>query len=376
METNRNDSLPLYMQLKNIIVDHINGSVWKPGDCLPTEEQLCERYDISKITVRRALKDLAEEGLLVRIKGKGTFVAFDRTVSPVATKLRRIALIVPDIEDIFIAQIYTGIEKVATSRAYQVVTYSSGRSIERESSNLDLLLDGNEQGAVIFPYWGQFSASHILKMKKSGFPFVVIDRYFPEIETDTVTVDNRDGAYSAVKHLLDQGHERIGYIAGVPCTANADRTEGYITALGDAGIPYSPSLVQHISALDTEGSIRFEPDDKGGYTKMKTLLSLDPKPTAVFACNDYIALGAIRAIKEEGLRIPEDIALVGFDDIQFSSTLDVPLTTVRQPKREIGQKAAEILIDKIDQKSGECKKIVLPTQLVVRASSQIRAIRV
>lgn len=367
MKIGKNDSLPLYIQLKNIISHNINNGIWNPGDVLPAETELCQKYDISQITVRRALKDLAKEGCLVRIKGKGTFVAFEKNNKQV--KQKRIALIVPDIEDLFIAQIYKGIEDVARQRGYQIATYSSARSIEGESSNLNLLMGGSEIGAILFTYWGQFNAGHILKLKKNGYPFVLIDRYFPEIETDTVTVDNINGAYSAAKHLVDLGHRRIGFIAGVPCTANLDRAEGYRRALGDAGIPYNPDLVQHISTVDTAGSIRFEPDDTGGYNAMHAILKINPRPTAIFACNDYIALGAIKAIKEEGLRIPGDISIVGFDDLKFCSTLDVPLTTVRQPKREIGENAAQILIDKIERSSSHIQKIVLPTKLIVRESA-------
>jgi len=371
-KVDKNNALPLYLQLEAIIRDGIETGTWKAGDMLPAEEEFCRKYDIGQITVKRALRDLTKEGLLSRIKGKGTFVKLNGI--PVVSRGQRISLIVPDIQDIFISEVYQGIEEIAVAKGYQVATYSSGRLIEKENRNIEALGENNEKGAIIFPYWGRFNAGRILELKRKDFPFVLIDRYFPEVQTNTVTVDNIGGASAAVAHLIELGHRRIGHVGGVSCTSNEDRLEGYRRALGEAGISYDADMVRRITATDMDGSIRFEPDDIGGYKQMRELLSMPESPTAVFTGNDYIALGAIKAVREAGLKIPDDVAVVGFDDLKFSASLEVPLTTVRQPKYEIGKTAACILMEKIEGRDAEMRRVVLPTSLVVRESCGTEAV--
>ena len=373
MKLDRKKAVPLYIQIREIIRSQIESGERKPMEPLPPEDVLCREYNVSRITIKKALEDLKKDGYIVRIKRKGTFVNFEkpkRKEREFRIGRKTIAFIVPDIEDTFISEIYKGIKDVAEENGYSVAVFSSDKNIEKEIENIELLKDSDMEGAVIFPYWGRFNALQILKLKKKRFPFVLIDRYFRDIETDTVIVDNFKGAYKATKHLIDLGHRRIAHIMGVRCTANEDRFEGYRYALSKASIHFDPSLVREIQPFEVEGSLRFEPDDIGGYREAKALLSCRKRPTAIFAGNDYIALGCYKAIKEMGLRIPDDISIVGFDDLKFSSHLEVPLTTVRQPKYEIGKRACEILIMRITQKNPprKFKKIVLPTQLVIRES--------
>ncbi len=370
MELDRKTCVPLYIQIREIIRSRIENGEMKPMESFPSEDALCKEYKVSSITIKKALQDLKKEGYIIRIKRKGTFVDFNK-----AQKM--LSFIVPDIEDIFISEIYRGIKEVCIENGYEVSIFSSDKNIEREDRNIELLREGSMEGAVIFPFWGRFNVLQILGLKKRFFPFVLIDRYFRDVETDYVIVDNYKGAYQAVKHLIDLGHTRIAHIMGVKCTANEDRLEGYRAALNKAGISYDPLLIREIQPFETEGSLRFEPDDIGGYREAKALLSRKTRPTAIFAGNDYIAMGCYKAIKEKRLKTPGDISIVGFDDLKFSSHLEAPLTTVRQPKYEIGKKACEILVDKIKGRvkgegqrvEGKIKKVILPTELIVREST-------
>jgi DNA-binding LacI/PurR family transcriptional regulator len=342
-------------------------------DPLPSEDVLCNKYQISKITVKKALEDLKNEGYILRIKRKGTFVNFQKRQTDDGTNFKigkkTIAFIVPDIEDVFVSEIYSGIETIASKNGYEVITFSSTKIPERENANIEFLVESDIKGAIIFPYWGRFNVLQILKLKKKNFPFVLIDRYFRDVSTNMVVVDNFQGAYKAVKYLVKIGHTKIAHIMGVDCTANEDRFEGYRSALEEAEIPFNSSLVKKIQPFETEGSLRFEPDDVGGYNEAKILFSQKEKPTAVFAGNDYIALGCYKAAKELKRKIPQDLSIIGFDDLKFASNLEVPLTTVKQPKYEIGSKACEVLMKKITRQ-GKVEKIVLPTELIIRESSK------
>jgi DNA-binding LacI/PurR family transcriptional regulator len=367
----RTNPLPLYIQVREDLRHQIESGQLPPGQRLALEETLSEQYAVSSITVKRALRDLASEGLLVRIKRKGTFVSPRAAeATAVVQRTKTLALIIPDIEDLFISEIYRGVTEAARQAGYRVSILSSDRQMEKEAENIRELGQRGEDGAVIFPNWGRANAEQIFELKRSNFPFVLVNRFFRDIQTDHVVVDNRAGACEAVEHLLRLGHRRIGCIGWVECTSVEDRLAGYRMALGRHRIPYDEHLVRGILDEDRERYSGVEPAS-GGYQEMKKLLALDDRPTAVFAVSDRLAVGAMRAIADAGLTIPGDVALVGFDDVRYAEDLD--LTTVAQPAFETGRTAAEILIGRVEGQTlnGSVKtfrQVVLPTQLIVRGS--------
>ncbi|MDD2709152.1 MAG: GntR family transcriptional regulator [Verrucomicrobiae bacterium] len=372
------NALPLYLQLEEIIRKDVANGQLRPGELLPREEELCRTYKVSPITVKRALVDLTRGGLLMRIKSKGTFVRPDFSPKPPATvsmpaRRKLLSFIVPDIEDLFLHEIYQGVESVAGANGYLVSVLSSNCDVSKEVKNLEFLKEGMAEGAIIFPFWGRANVTQLLELKKMRFPFVLIDRFYRDMKTDMVVVDNFSGGCEAARHLLSLGHRKIAHIMGVECTANEDRFEGYLSALNKAGIQPLPSLVRKIQPFEAEDSIRFEPDDVGGYNETLALLKQKERPTAIFAGNDYIALGCLKALKEKGICVPRDMALVGFDDLSFSVRLEIPLTTVHQPKFEIGRQATELLLKRLQEKQAvekpEPVQLVLKTELVVRESS-------
>jgi DNA-binding LacI/PurR family transcriptional regulator len=371
VQADRTNPLPLYIQVREDIRSQIEAGKLLPGDRLLLEQALTEQYAVSSVTVKRALRDLAQEGFVVRIKRKGTFVSprkSDRPDSKPRTKT--LALIIPDIEDLFLSEIYRGLAEVARRAGYAVSILSSDREIKKERENIRSLGDRAEQGAIIFPNWGRANAEQIFELKRRKFPFVLVNRCFRDIQTHYVIADNCTGAREAVEHLIRLRHRRIGCIGWVECTAVEDRLRGYRLALGRHGIAYDETLVRGILDADRQNYAGVEPAS-GGYQEMKQLLQLDQRPSAVFAVTDRLAAGALRAITEAGLEIPGDVALVGFDDVRYAADLD--LTTVAQPAFETGKTAAEILIAQIergDHNGSEEKfqQVVLPTELVIRGS--------
>jgi DNA-binding LacI/PurR family transcriptional regulator len=190
---------------------------------------------------------------------------------------------------------------------------------------------------------------------------VFIDRFVEDAQADTVTVQNETGAFAAVSHLVEQGHERVALIGGRDQLSTArERKQGYLRALDAAGISPQPELMRG-------GDFRHS----GGYRAMHELLDLPCPPTAVFVVNNLMALGALQAIHESGKRIPSDIAIVGFDDMLWATSLNPPLTTVSQPAKEIGQMAAELLVGRIKDPNRAPRQVILQTHLNVRASSVV-----
>ncbi len=199
------------------------------------------------------------------------------------------------------------------------------------------------------------------RLLQDGVPFVIVGRY-PHERIHYVDVDNVNGARMAVEHLLRLGHERIATITGpLNMCAGQDRLEGYRQALASRGIPIDEKLI-------AEGDFT----EQGGRTAMQRLLPY--RPTALFAASDVMAIGAIKVIRDAGMRVPEDIAVVGFDDIPLASMVEPPLTTVRQPIEQLGSMAVKLLIGLMENPEGNTvHRVVLPTELVVRASCGIKA---
>ncbi|MGW8317338.1 MAG: substrate-binding domain-containing protein, partial [Bacteroidales bacterium] len=202
----------------------------------------------------------------------------------------------------------------------------------------------------------------IIALEKDGIPFVCIDRGLTNVKADAVLVDNFKGAYEAVSFLLEQGYRRIAYISGlIEIPTSRQRESGYKKALEEFGVPFREELVKY--------------GDSGmqsGVRLAGELLGQEPGPDAIFTGNNLITLGALDAIAAAGLTIPGDIAVIGFDDMTFSSTLNPPLTAVRQPAYEIGRRAAELLYQRILEPDRPNVKIMLETELIIRKSTKVK----
>jgi LacI family transcriptional regulator len=240
---------------------------------------------------------------------------------------------------------------------YSLVVCDTDENLDLEIEHTNLLLSKRVDGLIIMPV-GQ-SCDHLRKLRKEGMPFVLVDRTFDELEASSVVVDNYRGAFDAVEHLIEYGHTKIAIIQGLPNTStNMGRLKGYLDALAKHGItPVEELMVGNSFRTAT------------GYVETKVLLSMPSPPTAIFATSDLITLGVLEAIEEEGLSIPNDISLAVFDEIDFGPFLKCPLTTVAQPKENMGELAVKILVDQLKSKQKkETKRIVLKPTLVRRNS--------
>jgi LacI family transcriptional regulator len=268
-----------------------------------------------------------------------------------------IGLIVPDITNPFFAEVAKGVEDVAREYGYTVILCNSENDPARERTYLNVLQEKQVDG-VIFVTAGANEGDRVGRLER-GIPVVMLDREIPGIPADAVLVDNEEGAYEAAKHLLALGHRRIGIITGPLLLSTAEeRLEGYKKAMREAGVPVKPRLVK-------DGGFTFQ----GGYAAMHQLLEGgNDLPSAVLASSDIMALGAMKAAEERGLRIPQDLALVGFDDIMVASLVKPALTTIAQPKRQMGQLAVEMIVERLERGRRRAKRVLLRPKLVVRES--------
>ncbi len=333
------------------------------GDPILSENKLASQYKVSRITVRRAISELVNKNVLFAEQGKGTFVANHHNFKKENTEsllTRTIGLIVPTINVSYFSDIARGVEDAANNKDYHVIFCNSDSKLEKEKTYMKQLYNKKMEGLIIFPTGYSYKNKYWKKLIRAKIPFVIVDVLVSGLEADYVITDDIDGSYKAVKHLINLGHKRIGHIRGTENYSTAEkRMEGYMKAILDSGLEFDENLIQGNNFSKS----------RYGYLAMEKFLNMNPRPTAIFAANDTLALGAYNAIIEAGLRVPEDIALVGYADLVESRRMDVPLTTVHQPGYKMGKAACKRLIEKIkNKKCNETKKIVLKTKLIIRRS--------
>ncbi len=365
---------PLYEQVRKQTLDYINEHDLKPGDAIPTEAELAARYGVSVGTVRRALRQLVDQGILYRQPGRGTFLTEQSRER--ARRRGFLACMVPYIRDAFASTVIAGAQHAAQEADYALLLHNSYGQPDLEEKLLRQSL-GSAAGIVLLPV-GRATLPPILEeLLRRRFPLVFVDR-LPTPDTDNVNcviADNRGGAYAAVQHLIELGHRRIGLALTANAKVNssvAQRAEGYRQALRDHDLVVNEALV--LEGLTPRREIAKPTDEEGveegGDIDLIQGFLRREQPSALFAVNDLIAIQAWRAAEGLGLSIPRDLSIVGFDDADFLRDLGIPLTTVAQDAFGAGQKAVEILIECIEGRVGVPRQVVLPTHLVVRASCQ------
>jgi LacI family repressor for deo operon, udp, cdd, tsx, nupC, and nupG len=279
-----------------------------------------------------------------------------------ARQLRRmetktILVVVPDITNTFFSKVLRGIESVANQNGYQVLLGDSLNDSKRESGYLNVLRQRKADGMILLT--ARLSAKEIEEIALE-FPVVLACEYTPGLNVPTVSIDNVRSAKKAADYLIDLGYKRIGFISGpFDVVLGRDRLEGFRQAITERKLDVNGLLVQ-------EGDFTFE----SGYANMMEFLALKSPPEAIFAANDEMAIGAIKAIHSKGLKVPEDISVMGFDDIEFASIFEPSLTTIAQPSFEIGETAMKLLMKQLNKEDIEKKQYILEDKLIVRDTSR------
>ena len=302
------------------------------------------KSDINEETKKKVLK-IAQELGYVR---NATAVAL-RT-----RKTRTIGVVIADNRNPFYAEVLNGMEAAAREKNYHIILANTQRDYKKEEEAINLLLTKRVDGLLITPV--QDRDDDIKNLIDANIPFVIVGRDFENIEVDAVYNDEVKGGFLATEYLINKGHKRIALVDGFLYKSPArGRLEGYKKALKKYGIPFDGDLL-------SVGDI----DVKDGYERTKQLLEKELNFTAIFAYNDMMAFGAMQAIKEKGLRIPEDIGLVGYDDIPFSSLISPALTTIRLQKQDLGVESVKLLFSRMNGNRKKAKKIMLDVELIIR----------
>ena len=269
---------------------------------------------------------------------------------------RSIGVVVPDVSNPFFAAVVKGVESISRQDDYNIFLYNTEESPERENAVLRDL-SGRVDGIILAPADESTEAEE--RLLEVAMPIVLLDREIGDgAHFDSVLVDSEGGARQAAEYLLGLGHERIGVITGpLDTTPGRARQEGFASALEAAGIDHPPELT-------LLGDFR----EEGGYQAALRLLALESAPTALFAANNLMTVGALRALHDMRVRVPEEVSIVGFDDLMLAELLSPPLTVVDRPMEEQGALAMRLLLNRLDGRSQKPREIVLDTRLVIRES--------
>jgi DNA-binding LacI/PurR family transcriptional regulator len=280
-----------------------------------------------------------------------------------------IGLVLGDIANPYAAELARSIRDVTSQHGYNLFICISEHSAKEDVAAFDALTEHQVDGIIVATRSNRIGDEHLHEMVERGVSVVCIGRDFYDENSDSVMADALRGGFQATRHLIDLGHKKIAFIgATLASEKNLKRFQGYLKALEENGLEIDERLITgNTEANDDAPGYSTE---KLGYEAMKRLLVLPSRPTAVFARNDFTAIGAINAIKENGLRIPEDISIVGFDDIPMAAHTAPALTTVRQPTRRQGSLAAEFLLRRIEAKEAvEREEKILECELIIRDST-------
>ncbi len=272
-----------------------------------------------------------------------------------------------------------GIEGALRAAGYHLVLGGSGDWREQEAEQIERLVGQGVAGLILYPVDGASNAPLLRRLRADGLPVVLIDRYLPELEVDAVVADNIVGACQAVGHLLRVGRQRIGFVStnNLGTSSIAERRAGYLLALEQLAAEGGRTSVIGPTCRELRRLFRWPaPEDRAARHNQAVLeqyLSRPDRPDAVFAVNDMVAFQVLEAAARLGLRIPDDLAVVGFDNLGSPDYAGVPLTTVEQPREAIGRVAADLLHDAIVGRRTEPARVVLATRLIVRQSSMRQA---
>jgi len=334
-----------------------------PKDYRPTQYDVARLAGVSQTTVSHVLNnskavtisDETRQRILAVIQDLG-YLPNKGARSLRTSKTCTIAAVIPDITNPFYPTLVRGIQDVAENNGFDLIIYNTDGEIEKEKKSLRSVLQNKVDGLISVLF--SLDSNDLVKL---GIPVVHI-QLRPEAPppVDVIFIDNVSAAYSIVNYLIRRNYDCIGMIAGIEDTPpRRSRIIGFRKALSENHIPMQDILIRG-------GNY----NEAGGYQGMKELLNLAPRPDAVFAANDLMAMGALIAMREAGLRVPEDIAIVGFDDIPAARLVNPPLTTVTQFQDQIGRRATQMLFDRINgQAPNEMQVVEMPYQLIIRQSA-------
>ena len=329
---------------------------------MATMKQIADRAGVSTATVShvinksRYVSDAVRDRVLAAVNELG-YVLNGLARSLRVSGTRTLGMIVPNCSNPFFAELMRAVEDEGFRQGYSLIVCNSDDSPAKQSAYLRVLLEKRIDGLVVISAGNDGDLQHLLS--NTAVPVVVVDRAIGGVLADLVEVNHEHGGYMAARHLIELGHRRIACISGpIALGVNEERTRGFKRAMDEFGLTLAPEYLVHANFTSSDG-----------YAAMQHLLALAERPTAVSADNDLLALGALCAVQEAGLSVPDDVSIIGFDDIAIAAFTSPKLTTIRQPKQQIGELAARLLIERIGGLQQAVRHEIFVPELCIRQST-------
>lgn len=358
--TDLNKATP-YSAAKQMLKHRIMNGELAQGEQLTPELKLCQEFNVSRSTIRRAILELVEEGLLERIQGSGTFVRFRRS----ASQHRLLALLLCQYENIVGAYdlLLKGAMHQAAERGYEIIISNSRN---QSFTGVDQAVRLNERlvaGTIVVPLQsgGQTTAlEQIIKiLHAGGQKLVLADNHAPDSTIPSICSQNREAMYQLTRHVISQGYRRISFLTSQQIEPVMEREEGFLQAMAESGLEVPPHYFLHVEGGDPRNQ---------GRQAVDVFLAMREPPEAIICLHDLIAHNVIDQCRKRGWRVPDDVAVTGFDDLPQSATWDPPLTTMHQPLYEMGELAVDMLIAQLQGKPVAEPHLRLPCRMVIRES--------
>lgn len=330
---------PKYQTLKEYIINVIQDGKIKQDEQIYSENELAEKFNISRQTVRQAIGELVNDGWLYRIQGKGTFV----NSTNISNAPKIIGVIISFLDNYIFPSIVQGIEQKLAKENYNIFLSCTYNRYEKEKTCIENLLNQNISGVIVESVKSSFPNPNIelyQKLAEKGIPILFIHSLYTDFQCSYLVQDDKKAGYIATKYLIDNNHKNIGGIFKFDYKQGILRFEGFQQALNESQID-----------IDDNRIIWFDDDDIEYKLKSKKIITILKTSTAIVCYNDEIAIKLMPTIQKLGLNIPDDISIISFDDSAMSLAVKPQLSTIVHPKNELGQRAAEIIIDLINHKS-------------------------
>ncbi len=367
MSLRRSDRRPREVRLKwesiaRTLATRIHEGAYPPGAFLPPERVLAAEFQTSRPTIRKALRKLAESGSLVSVPGVGTRVpAPENARSPVNGKI--IALALPDITNRFFIEVTEAVEYALLQRGYQLLLGNYRHQAELEQLQIRQYAERQVAGVILGHDAGRPLPSALELLKKASIPVVMLFNAPLECDYDSVVVDERAGIQQVLRYLTSLGHRRIAFCRPLPDPEEHPRETAFRQLMAERGLSVPEHFIIPFAALEDSSC-----------AKLKQLMNKDPRPTAIVGGNDRSALMLLRQLARLNIQVPQLISVTGFDNLRFTEHLPVPLTTVDQPKTEMGRRAVEMLLERIEMNAGwPPRHEVFQPHLVIRESCTVPA---
>ncbi|AZN42173.1 GntR family transcriptional regulator [Paenibacillus albus] len=367
------DNKPLYSQILGILRERIAQGEYVTGQQLPTELELAEQFGVSRITSKRALIELEREDLIYRRRGSGSFVkkrdeakkTVEVPIMPSSSMI--ISMVLPFVSPNNSLEHMQSVAQYLESKGYYLSIHNSNWSIERERELLISLPKRGTAGIILYPVSTQHNLDVVHALHMNDYPIVTLDQYYNLLTMGSSVSDNAGGGYIAASKLIELGHTRIAFISTVGIQYRStvrDRFFGYSKALKDNGIPLDIELCFSDLPSDAEGA---QPVRREFYKKLVSKLQ-ELHVTAIQAEHDMVALDCLKAALDLGIKVPEELSIIGFDNSDPSAQAEVPISTLEQNYEEIGRRSAMMIVDHLENGTIQQERAIIPVKWVSRES--------